>query len=858
MVLQLRIVPVLLLAGWTTSLALAEQPLVQKSSAPEPLQTLTGHDGAVRSVAFSADGKTLASGSFDKTAKVWDVATGQKLATLRGHGDAHVGGANPMPGINSVTFAADGKILATGGLDGTVKLWDVAAKKELRTLTGHSNRVLSISMAPDGKTLASGSEDRSLRIWEIATGNLKSTLLGHVGAIEAVAFDADGTTLVSGATDGTIKLWDAAEGREITTLRMGNDVVSVALSRDRKSLAAGQGSGAVTLWYLGEKAERRVLGGHRAAVYSAAFSPDSKTLATASLDGTVRLWDVATSRRLASLDAHEKGAWTLAFSPDGKLLATGGEDRAVKLWDVAKVKEAATGAAAPAIVAEPPRAPQPQTGETEAIAEIKRLGGRFIGTGWRATFSPDGNRVAYGKIDAGSAQTFPALAVVDLKTGKTTELAKIGKDPAWSPRDGKHIAYTAGSDAAEEIWLIESSGAKPRQIAKGGFAAWSADGKTLFFHSHEKNKLMSTDPFSDDPAGQAKELMDVGSSYPAISGASKQIAYGVGGQLVVSSWEGGKATRTWPLQQVGSLVPGWSSDGKQLGVTGSDLRNMPTFWILDFESGSRLRVAAAPVGIPAWSPDGSKLAFDLRINFPSIVEVWMIETKVLEGLRPEELPEKLLGPPYRPLGKLSVIDLQPKGNHKLAAGEPDNPGNHLKELRQGEQTLAGVRFTIGESLVQLGSRRVSNFPEKVEGITVDKAAAKVYVLHATQCGGASFGAPDGTRIGEYAVHFDDGSQESIPIVCGEDLRDWWNNDGGQPVKRGRVAWIGKNEAAGASNETLRLYISAWQNPHPDRKIASIDFISAGTDAAPFCVAMTVEEPASAEAPPPPSSPTPKR
>ena len=288
MALCLRVVTLLSLAGWITSGVLAAPP------APQPVRTFAGHADSVRSVAFSRDGKTLASGSFDKTAKLWNVDSGELLGTLRGHGNAHPAGGNLRPGINRVAFTPDGTILATAGLDGTVKLWDVATKKELRTLRGHSNRVLSVAIAPDGKTLASASEDHSIMIWEIASGQRRSTLQGHDGSIEAVAFDAEGTGLFSGATDGAIKGWNLTEETAAVTIPLGKAINVLAMAPDGKSFVAGQANGMVSLWSVREKLERRVLEGHRAAVFAGAFSPDSKSLVTAGLDGE-EIWLIESS-----------------------------------------------------------------------------------------------------------------------------------------------------------------------------------------------------------------------------------------------------------------------------------------------------------------------------------------------------------------------------------------------------------------------------------------------------------------------------------------------------------------------------------------------------------------------------------
>ncbi len=182
---------------------------------PTLIATLTGHSNSVRSVAFSRDSRTLASGSWDNTIKLWDVQTQREIATLTGRSNS----------VRSVAFSRDSRTLASGSWDNTIKLWDVQTQRQIATLTGHSNSVRSVAFSPDGRTLASGNGDKTIKLWDVQTQRQIATLTGRSNSVRSVAFSPDGRTLASGSEDKTIKLWDVQTQREIATLTGHSDWV---------------------------------------------------------------------------------------------------------------------------------------------------------------------------------------------------------------------------------------------------------------------------------------------------------------------------------------------------------------------------------------------------------------------------------------------------------------------------------------------------------------------------------------------------------------------------------------------------------------------------------------------------------
>ncbi|MDD5321857.1 MAG: TIR domain-containing protein [Methylococcales bacterium] len=582
------------------------------------------HEGSLTSVAFSPDGKLLATASVEGTARLWDVVSGKELARL-----AH------NVSVNKVAFSPDGKLLATASEDWTAGLWDVASGKELLSLT-HDGLVDDIAFSPDGKLLATAGKESTARLWDVVSGK-ELARLAHDGSVKRVTFSPNGKLLATAAVsslnikDSTARLWDVSSSKELDRLVHGASVNGVAFSPDSKMLATASEDWTAGLWNVASGKKQSQLA-HGESVNDVAFSPDGKLLATASNDRTARLWDVSSGKELARL-VHDEKVNHVAFSPDGKLLATAtgslidiGE-RTARLWDVGSGKELARLAHDVSVidVAFSPDGKLLVTA-TGSLLDNKDSTARLwkVGSGKEQTrlahewgvndvaFSPDGQLLA---TISGNKTT----RVWEVANGK--ELTSITHDDrvdhvTFSP-DGKMLATANGGtfgkkDGAAQLWLA-ASGKELAHFAHDEYVryvAFSPDGK-LF--------ATATGGFSFDKKEGTARLWEVASGNELARLAHEDIVYHVlfspDGKLLATDstdktarlWDVGSGKELARLAHDGIVYHiAFSPDGQLLATACQD----KTARLWDVASGKELARLAHDDSVyhVAFSPDGQLLA----------------------------------------------------------------------------------------------------------------------------------------------------------------------------------------------------------------------------------------------------------
>ncbi|MCB0174323.1 MAG: tetratricopeptide repeat protein, partial [Anaerolineae bacterium] len=561
-----------------------------------PYRVWEAHTASTWDLAFSPDGRTLATGSWDGTVKLWDIVTGALLWS-----SGHTGH------IQRVTFTPDGHRLAASGGEATVWIWHTQAGMEPQLLT-HPGTVTGIAWSPDSQLLATGDRRGTVRLWampETEPPVCRRTLTGHTNAITGLAFAPDGYTLASSSWDGTVKLWDMTallpstslgadppaslheDGVDeplLQTLTGHTDrVIQVAWSPDSRILATGGHDQTIWLWDVERGRYRTVLQGHTGGIWSLAFTPDSRSLLSGGEDGTLRQWDVASEQCIRIIQGYTVLLYDVDWSPDGGQLVSGGADAGVTIWDAA-------GQTPPHLLHEQRGSVfgvswsadgrwiassewgstihllDPVSTEQQLLTDPNDEGNWLYGLAW----SPDGQRLACGTYRQGVHVFEPAA---NRPPWAGTPLPSWIRLVAWSP-DGRQLAG-GGDDGMVNIWDATDGRLLQRLAGHDNLVtglAWSLDGALLA-------------SAGGGPAGGELWVWDIRrgerrQTFEAPSGLVSAVAWGLNEAMIISGGGDGMLC-WWDLQRgerrhirqahkgtVQSLKR--SPDGTQLASCGND------------------------------------------------------------------------------------------------------------------------------------------------------------------------------------------------------------------------------------------------------------------------------------------------
>jgi WD40 repeat protein len=556
------------LDGKTIASASADNTIKLWSLDGKDQKTLGEHKDGVFSVAFSPEGQMIASASADNTVNLWSV-DGKLLRSLK-----------HMAVVFSVAFSPDGKTIASASADNTVNLWSIDGKP-LRSLPQNAP-VISVAFSPDGKTIASGCWDNTVKLWSV-DGKLLNTFKGHTDKVSSVAFSPDGKTIASASYDNTVKLW-SVDGKPLNTLTGHSvGVNSVAFSPDGQRIASASSDKTIKLWSL-KGQPLQTLKGNTASVTSVTFSPDSKMIASASLDKTVNLWSIK-GKELPTLKEHTDAIMSIAFSPDEKMIVSASQDKTIKLWNT-----------------------QGQLLHTFMNHQ-----------GWvrSVAFSPDSKMIASASQDK----------TVNLWSTQGQLLNTLRHDSpvrsvTFSP-DGKTLA-SAGEDNAVKLWSMEGKLLRLlRHNDRVSSIVFSPDSKTIAWSSFDATvKLISL---------EGKPLQTLKGHTAGVS----SVAFNPDKKTIASA-SLDNTIKLWSLEgqllhtldhETPVISVAFSPDGKT--IASASLDNTIKLWSLEGQLQQTLIANTSELTSFAFSPDGKTLASG---SADKTVILWNLDELTLDQL----------------------------------------------------------------------------------------------------------------------------------------------------------------------------------------------------------------------------------
>jgi WD40 repeat protein/beta-lactamase regulating signal transducer with metallopeptidase domain len=576
-------------------------------------KVLSGHTGGINSLAFTPDNKTLITGSLDHSLRFWNVADGKCTKTIA---EAH------PDWILSIAISRDGKTLVTGSRDNTAKVWDLPAGKQRHLLTGHTNWAEGVAISPDNKTVVTASPDTTAKLWDATTGKLLHTLTGHTSGLNVAIFFAGGKRLVTCSHDQTVRFWDVLSGMPDGTITTTHDqtIYALTITPDEKQVISGSWDKSVKIHDTVTHEEKTTLIPKRYRpevtfpVSAVACSPDGKTLAVGGTEPIIKLMDTTTGSVKHLLEGHTDEVRRLAFSPDGQTLASAGFDGNVILWDVqtGKIRHTLKGHVnwvfsvafsrdgtmlASSGYDRTIRLWDPKTGKSLDVIKQSRSGVQAL------AFSPDGSKLAFGGADKTvKVWSLKERAVTTTLRGHTDAIRAV----AFSP-DGRFLASGA-EDNKMRLWDL-ASGKEVGTHQFGGTVrdvAFSPRGASLAVASEDRS-IRIVDPVT---AVQRSALN-------AHSDAATAIAYSPDAQTLytgsadqsIRAWKGavpaGKLRTAYRSHGDETWVALLTRDGERLITAGKD----GTVQVR--KAKSDLAAFGAPPGLNvnvAYSPDGKLLA----------------------------------------------------------------------------------------------------------------------------------------------------------------------------------------------------------------------------------------------------------